>query len=725
MKKKLIRALSTMLVFSFLTTVVFANTNIKKDETVYAILDPDGNAKECIVTDWIHSDLPNITIDDKSNLTNIVNLKGEQNPIIDGQNLKWNLEGNDLFYQGNAPLNLPFSIKVRYFLDGKEISYKELLGKSGHLKITINVINNLKKDVLIKNERRTIYIPFSVACLLNMPVDKFKNVKSNFGQLISDGNNQAVASVLFPGLKESLSLSDEFNKIIDLPNSISIESDVKDFELGSIYFTVVNKVPTLDNLKTDSLDEFKKGIEDLKDASNKLAEGSVTLSNGQKEFNLNLSKFVDGLNKLTAASKELKDGTTNLSKGIDEANKGALQLKNGIDELKTNSPKLIGGIKDYTDGVYKFVYGSQTLNDSTSKLLDGVNILGQKQNELTQGLKQSLDATTAIKNGHSQLNEGVANLDSGIEQILNGKKKELEGINLLISGIDTIQKMIEPLKNVQLIADAMNKLDAALQKEKEGLQNLVVSSNAMIEGLNKLSLGAKQVKEGSEKINTSLSQLENGNKKLYEGSLAISQNMNLISENVSKIEQGQKQLNENGKKLIAGGNLINSNISSLGNGFDKLSQGANKLSNGMQQLNNGFMQYKNGFEKFYENLNLLNDKSKLLLDGSKKLTEGSKTLSDNIEKFNKEGIDELYKKSQELTVGLDKVKILKDELIKFSNEYKTYTGISDGMNGEVKFVIKTEELKKEEKATNEKPQATQEKKLTFWQWLKKLLHIGA
>mgnify|MGYP000612238069 CR=1 FL=1 len=49
--------------------------------------------------------------------------------------ITWNANGKDIYYQGTSDKNLPVSMKVTYYLDGKEISPKKLVGKSGKVKI--------------------------------------------------------------------------------------------------------------------------------------------------------------------------------------------------------------------------------------------------------------------------------------------------------------------------------------------------------------------------------------------------------------------------------------------------------------------------------------------------------------------------------------------------------------------------------------------------------------
>ena len=113
---------------------------ITKEETVYVTLNTDGKVKDIIVSDWLHSDKPLQQIQDKSDLKNIKNVKGDEAPTINNTSVIWEKTSNDIFYQGETTKQLPIQIKITYYLDEKEMKPEELLGKNGHLKIKIDFI---------------------------------------------------------------------------------------------------------------------------------------------------------------------------------------------------------------------------------------------------------------------------------------------------------------------------------------------------------------------------------------------------------------------------------------------------------------------------------------------------------------------------------------------------------------------------------------------------------
>ena len=85
-----------------------------KDETVYVILDENGKPTSNIVSDKISSDEVLGEFEDKSSLSNIKNVKSDETAKINGETLKWNVNSNELYYEGNSEKELPLNIEIKY-----------------------------------------------------------------------------------------------------------------------------------------------------------------------------------------------------------------------------------------------------------------------------------------------------------------------------------------------------------------------------------------------------------------------------------------------------------------------------------------------------------------------------------------------------------------------------------------------------------------------------------
>ena len=74
---------------------------IEKEETVYVFTDASGNPQNITVSNWLKNEDNLTAIEDNTTLSDIKNVKGDETFDQSGQNLTWNLNGADIFYQGN------------------------------------------------------------------------------------------------------------------------------------------------------------------------------------------------------------------------------------------------------------------------------------------------------------------------------------------------------------------------------------------------------------------------------------------------------------------------------------------------------------------------------------------------------------------------------------------------------------------------------------------------
>ena len=115
----------------------------EKEETVYVNMDASGNVEKITVSDWLKNNSQSAELSDSSSLSDIKNVKGDETFTQDGEKLTWQADGSDIYYQGTTDKELPVTVKLTYYLDGKEISPEDLAGKSGKVKITIQTASKL------------------------------------------------------------------------------------------------------------------------------------------------------------------------------------------------------------------------------------------------------------------------------------------------------------------------------------------------------------------------------------------------------------------------------------------------------------------------------------------------------------------------------------------------------------------------------------------------------
>ncbi len=124
-------------------------------------------------------------------------------------------------------------------------------------------------------------------------------------------------------------------------------------------------------------------------------------------------------------------------------------------------------------------------------------------------------------------------------------------------------------------------------------------------------------------------------------------------------------------------------------GVAEAASGAGKLKTGAAELKSGSEALSAGANDLYNGILTLKGGVPALVDGITQLRDGSMTLSDGLKKFNEEGVQKLFDAIDGDPSGLlDRVRAT----IEVSNNYRNFAGISDGMDGQVKFIYRTGEI---------------------------------
>ena len=575
-----------------------------KDETVYVLANADGSVKKIIVSDWIKNN-GGKTVSDKTELSDIKNVKGDESYVMDTDNMReWNADGKDIYYQGTISKALPVDLKVSYELDGKPVSAESLAGKSGKVTIRFDYTNNQYKNVSIDGKNTKIYVPFVMLTGLLLDNDIFTNVEISNGKIINDGDRIIAVGFALPGMKENLNLSRDK---VDIPDFVEITADVKNFALGNTLTVAANSIISdLDVSKLDSADDLQASLTELSSAMSKLLDGSSELYGGLSELLLKSNELISGVDKLANGASALSDGAAALSAGLsklvsnnDTLNAGAKQVFDTL--LSTVSQKLKDNgitVDTLTVENYKTVIGGLLENPTDSQKAELINIADAALNAKLSAI--------------------------GVPQNCYGAVKVLLATKLS-SGETQESAMAEIAAMLQNISDPQNAAAigaAAATAESENGKQII---NAFCLNL------ANQTLEPT--VKEAVAQLDSYNE-FYKGVLAYT--------------AGAKQAYDGSTELK--------------NGAKELSDGANALKSGSSQLVGGVQQ----------------------------LTDGSKRLADGLKEFNEKGISKLTSLAgDDLGSLVTRIKAT----VEVSRDYKSFAGIADGTDGDVKFIYRTDEIK--------------------------------
>lgn len=647
MNKKIIsKTVSVMLLstMTFYTLPVFAFT---KDETVYSDLDSKGNPYKTIVSTHLNNEENERIINDLSDLLNIENTNGDESFSQDGNNLIWDANGADIYYQGESQKELPIECTIKYELDGKEISADELLGKSGKVKIKLEYTNKDEHIVNINGKDEKLYTPFVVVAGTTIENINNSNIEISNGKMINDGTKTIVLGLAMPGMQESLGVSED---TIDIPDNIEITMDTTDFEFNNIVTYVTPKIIEENDIEMfDKLDEIYNKINTVKEASAQIEEGANELKEGTDLY--------------SEKSKEFNDAMNQFSDGVSSANNSYVDINNGINTLNQSSSKL----KD----------GANAISDGSIAISSNLTIIASKLGDVQTGITELQSGEKELKLGLSQIKESLNDV-TGTDN--SAKIKQLQSL------VDNNNSQITSLTTLNTKLQAqIDKLDEKDDAELITLLNNQISSNTASKKI--LSANVSATNETIITLqNTDLSSIKDlkaGIEKLYEGMNDLSTGTGELYNGVSQIKSGADTLAEKSNELS--------------DGAKSLSEGTTALSKGTSDLSSGSTKMKNGLNTLDSSSNQLTVANNELTKGATALSEGAITLSEGITTFNKEAIETIC---DYINGDLSDITARAEKLQDLANQYNNFTMLNDGTEGNVKFIMIIDSIKKQEDDTN-------------------------
>ena len=527
-------------------------SSFSKSETVYAVMNGDGSIKSTTVSEHLYSAAGLANVTDKTTLTDIQNTESDAEFTQNGEELVWNTNDTDVYYKGNTDKALPIDVKVTYALDGQEAALEDIIGKSGHLTVTVNLKNNETGTVNVNGKDRTIVTPLITAVGVILGGDA-ANVTAEHGMIESAAKSSVAAFVTLPGVKNSLSglLPDEVDSIEDyLQDTVTVEADVEDFTCPQVMVACATSTAALgtDNVfDLSSINDLTDGINQLNDAMSQLMDGA--------------SQLVDGTSQLAGGVLALLDGANTLNNGAAALDDGLGQLTNGLDTLSANNAALNAGAQQVADGV--LASANKTLKegglideDMTWSNYEAVidNILTMNDKTLAAGRRKIVrtiwEQEPSFKDSQLDLALYLSatktnhDLEAALKLMQNFDASMLTGALEMVTNADAKNTAKAELKyqveNSQDMADVR-----ALKTSLSQIQFFVSSVNQYTAGVQTAADGAHSAKDGS-------AQLAAGTKTLYDGVNTLNTGAGQLNDGAGRLNDGLNQFNEEGISKLTG-----------------------------------------------------------------------------------------------------------------------------------------------------------------------------
>ena len=452
MKHKLILIVGLIVLLAQPLAIHAESTPTPKTEVIYGMLDANGAVQSIqVVNVYTASDIL-----DFGDYSAVLNLSTDDVITVSGDQLSAQTDTLPLYVQGSLrSLVLPWTIQIRFYLDGTEMTPAQVAGKSGQLMIKLNVQPNpLANPTFAAN----MALQVGVSLDQNLVKDII-SVNATVAQAVA--STQLTYTVL-PG------------KSLDT----AIEATVTDFRMDAISLNGIRMVMGFDvdpSALTDRFGELTDAISSLDDGAAQLLSGIKALEAGFENYVTGLGQFEAGLNQLALSLDQLDDGALAVSAGLNdliEANAallgGALAIQqatfdgvnaslvgSGLPELTPENYALVltgndalapvkaqldgavaftQGLQAYLDGVTQLALGAQGVSDGLAQINAAQALMAQSATQLYQ-VAQSLNSALAqlrqglatYKRGTSEFENETSNLDETIENEIQALIDDISG----------------------------------------------------------------------------------------------------------------------------------------------------------------------------------------------------------------------------------------------------------------------------------------------------------
>lgn len=631
---------------------------VTKEETVYVNAAADGSKTKVTVSDWLKNAGVENVLSDQSDLTGIVNVKGDETFEQTNGSVTWNTNGKDIYYQGTSEKELPVEVKFTYYLDGKETTPSELAGKSGKLKIRIDYKNHAKQTTKINGKKEDIYSPFVMVTGMILPEEKFSNVVIDNGKVISDGDRNIVLGVGMPGMKESLGLDEEEASSaiedIRLPESLEITADVTDFSMDPTFTVALSDLLEDLNLNdTDNLDDVMSSLNELEDAALKLVDGSAELSNGVDKLGSSYTEFDEGIGTLKEGIDALNLGASDLTKGIQQYTKGADTLNAGIQKYMGKDGALNVQVSEYVNGVNKVVKGVEDYTAGTVSLVDGVTNYVAGEEQIANGAKQLSELKTGlmeIKQAITTLNGAVDGKGNASEDIYTASQTLAEGtkkLNASLQAMDSLMKQVDKMTAAgkELTAQAGTMSQTVKTQILTPTEKMLQAGNEMIGKLQTVSAQLANLKKGCQEI-------------VNQATVQVEEKANAqIAAKNQQLEAAKKSVEASNAKIDSAISELNVQIKKANEKGD--SETVNALKKTVQQLSNA--KVNTGEFKKLENVSVGEVAVDLPIPDFTSLQTSAANMKSEFEKI-QSSVNDLTPTFQTMNKQLEQISAVKDQI---------------------------------------------------------------
>lgn len=517
------------------TSTAFAATDTVslKEEIIYANLDGTGAQTGTYVVNILNSE--NGRVLDYGDYNSIRNMTTSD--VLDLSDGKiTGIASNDrIYYEGVIEdAQLPWTINIKYYLDGKEMNAADIAGGSGALKITVSISKNEKADP-------AFFDNYTLQTIIRLDTDQCKNI-------VSDGATQANV-----GKVKQLT----YTVMAGQEKEIELIADVTDFEMVAMSFNGIRSSIDINANQIDTT-ELGSGVDELHEATSNINEGAGQINDGTKELEDGAKTLLSGAETMQEALDTLNDSSSTLVDGSADIQKALLQIQTSLNAVTTsfeNAQKLSTASVDIKKGIDSLVGGLMALdgnidtyNQSLSANKVDIDTVISQSEDMISSLNSSLlsmksNYQVMINNGPGETEQaktlynqiqsytGIITLLTANEQIISGSNQVILAFDSaldpdkgqLMIGADSLQNNYAALdSSIQQLVLSLDTLNANMTALKSGIDTLVTKYGGMNLGIIEYTDAVKEITDGFDNIYDGVKSMAEGASSLYDATQELS-----------------------------------------------------------------------------------------------------------------------------------------------------------------------------------------------------------
>ena len=667
----------SVLIFALVPMSVFADenqtaANTPKEEVIYVSLNGDGSVKEIYVVNIFELDKDGKIID-YGKYESIRNMTTTDELGYSNSTVTVDAKAGKLYYEGRLKSNvIPWNISIKYYMNDKEYSAKDIAGKSGDFRLELVVTKN-------ENYEGNFFEGYALQTSFTLDTNKCKNIVAEGATLANVGSDKQITYTILPGSGAH----------------IKVTAKVNDFEMSAISLNGI-KLRIGIEINDDSINELinkiTTAIKDIDDGAGKLNDGAGQIYDGTSTLEDKVGEMYNGVGQLTTGSSSLSNGLAEITSKNQELLSGAMTVFESLCNAATTSlnAELIANGYDAVKLTPKN-YAAEL--NKLLKLLDADNVYQKAYDVALAKVTKEVEANAeALYKGYIEANADSIYL-TYIESISDSLYKQVAAQIFYEELIDKGFSESEA-KNYLELAKEKGIIDDLVEKMTEDQKNQVITG-----ALASLTDDQKkQIREGALESLTASQK-----KQIRDGYI----------DQLMKSEDVTKQITEAVSAVV--GTAVTS-ITSLKGQLDNYSlfyDGLVEYTSAVSEAAKGANTIKINMNTLYSNVGLLNTSVGGLNDAVKVLFDGTTELKNGTAEFvsQTDGID---------TLVSDMIDSVISSISSSDAAIKSFVSEQNTNINSVQFVIKTSAIT----APVHQPSApVQEKKLNFWQKLLRLFGL--